>query len=296
MDVQTGADVMTPKIYKLVWSFVAAGALTSGCASAQIRDAGQPGEHGGVAGDPQETPPEVAPSVPPDVAAQPADPQVVELLQKIEAVSSELNTLKARVRYTRIQTLTGDQQRRYGDFYYATATQESPTQFAVLFDRIIVDDKARPMQAWYIFDGNWLLERDHDDKSAVRRELVPKGAEKSDTLSLGDGQMPIPLRLKADEVLKTYQVTQLDDEPYGEEQVLIHLQLKPKQAKQAGAPLDLWFDKKTLSLHKVVTTEDTDEIEMLFTQITPNPTIKAETFDTKLPDTKEGWQVQEVGL
>ena len=248
----------------------------AGCASAQIAN------------------PDAA--APPPAAETKTDPQVVELLQKIEAASSATVTLKSRVRYTRVQTLAGDEQRRYGDFYYAAGSDENPTHFAVLFDRMIVDGEAWRMQTWYIFDGRWLLERDHDKKTAVRRELVPEGAEQNDTLSMGDGQLPIPLRLKADEVLKTYQVVRLDDEPFGEEQVLIHLQLSPKQAKSDTAPLDLWFDEKTLQLQKVVTMEDADQIELVFSKIQANAPIDKGTFDTKLPEADQGWQVQEVPI
>lgn len=265
---------MKRAMHNMIVALAAGLSALAGCASAQIADPD---------------------AVPPAAPVKP-EPAVVALLEKIEATSSEIDTLKTRVRYTRVQTLTGDQQRRYGDFYYAAATDGKPTQFAVLFDRLIVDGRARKMQTWFIFDGNWLLERDHDDKTATRRELVPEGTEKPDTLTLGDGQMPIPLRLKADEVLKTYQVQQLQDEPFGEEEVLIHLRLSPKQANNDAAPLDLWFEKKSLHLYKVVTMEDTDEIEMLFSKIEPNAQITEDVFDTELPDPDKGWQVQEVPI
>ncbi|MFN3166227.1 MAG: LolA family protein [Phycisphaeraceae bacterium] len=266
---------MAKAIHNLLLGLAVLLCTTAGCAKAQIAD------------------PDADPPPPPPVET---DPQVVALLEKIEAVSSETNTLSSRVRYTRVQTLTGDEQRRYGWFYYTAATDETPTLFAVMFDRLIVDGKARRIENWFVFDGRWLLERDHDDKTATRRELVPEGAERDDTLSLGDGSMPIPLRLKADEVLKNYTVKRLEDEPFGEEQVLLHLQLKPKQAKRDTAPLDLWFDKQTLVLHKVVTMEDNDEIEMVFSKVEPNAEIKKGTFDTKLPDADDGWQVQDVPL
>lgn len=224
-----------------------------------------------------------------------ADPKVVALLEKIESASAKLTTLKTRVRYTRLQGLTGDEQRRFGDFYYVAGDQNTPTRFAVLFDRLIIDERARPMKTWYVFDGRWLLERDHDDKTAVRRELVPKGAERSDMLNMGEGQMPIPLKLKADEVLKQYNVEQLKDEPFGE-QTLHHLKLTPRNAGKNASPLELWFNSKTLLLQKIVTEEDGDEIEMLFPTPKLNPEIEAEVFDTKLPDKKEGWQVQEVPI
>ncbi len=272
---------MTAIAHNLIFSLAGLLGMLAGCATAQVADP----EPGAEEQAPAQQPAEAAP-----------DPQLVELLERIEAASDEIRTLKSRVRYTRLQTLTGDQQRRYGDFYYAASTDDRPTLFAVLFDRLVVDGKARPMQTWFVFDGNWLLERDHEDKSAVRRELVPKGAERSDTLSLGDGQLPIPLRLKADEVLETYKVERLKDEPFGEDQILIHLRLSPKRANGDVQPLDLWFDKKTLSLFKVVTMEDADEIELLFPTIEMNPEVEAGTFDTKLPNVQDGWQVQEVPI
>lgn len=231
----------------------------------------------------------------PAQAAPKADEQVVALLEKIEAASATLNTLKTRVRYTRLQGLTGDEQRRFGDFYYVAGEEKEPTKFAVLFDRLVIDERARPMKTWYIFDGNWLLERDHDDKTAVRRELVPKGAERSDMLNMGEGQLPIPLKLKADQVLKQYKVEQLKDEPFGD-QTLHHLKLTPRKAGKNTVPLDLWFDSKTLLLQKIVTEEDGDEIEMLFPTPRLNPEIDDKVFETNLPDKADGWQVQEVPI
>lgn len=224
-----------------------------------------------------------------------ADTQVAKLLKKIEAASAKLNTLTTRVRFTRIQGLTGDKQIRFGDFYYAAEKEQTSTRFAMLFDHLVIDEKAWPMQTWYIFDGNWLLERDHDDKTAVRRELVPKGAKRSDVLNIGGGQVPIPLNLKADKVLKRYKVDKLKDVPFGD-QTLHHLKLTPRKAGKNAAPLQLWFDNKTLLLQKILTDEDGDEIEVVFPTPTLNPEIDDNIFKTKLPDKKLGWQVQEVPI
>lgn len=244
---------------------------------------------------PQADPPAAEQEEKPKPEAPPlADEEVVELLKKIEAASDKLNTLKTRVRYTRLQNLTGDEQRRFGDFFYAAGDDEQPTRFAMMFDRLIIDERARPMKTWYIFDGNWLLERDHDDKTAVRRELVPKGAEQSDMLNMGEGQLPIPLKLKADKVLKQYKVTKLKDVPFGD-QALHHLKLTPRKGKDA-TPVELWFDSETLLLQKIVTDEDGDEIELLFPTPKLNLEIEGEVFETKLPDKDDGWQVQEVPI
>lgn len=226
------------------------------------------------------------------------DARTVELLEQIEKAAAGMKTLKSRVKYTRTQGLTGDLQERYGDFYYAAQTEQEPTRFAVLFDRVVLYEakkKARPMETWYIFDGNWLLERDHDTKQAVRRELVPEGAERPDELNLGDGSLPIPMKLEAEKVLKRYHVARNPDvvSDHDEDLELIHLTLTPRRG---DGNLDLWFDAKTLQLHKLVTTEDADEIELIFALPKPNEPIKDAVFDTGLPSEDDGWDVQEVPI
>ncbi|MBX2851424.1 MAG: outer membrane lipoprotein carrier protein LolA [Phycisphaeraceae bacterium] len=268
---------MLPTI--LLPTIVAATTMLGACSAA-----GQPAEEAGP------EPPAVAEQDEPK-----ADEEVRALLDRIEAASAKLNTLKTRVRYTRLQGLTGDEQRRFGDFYYVAGDKDKATRFAVLFDRLVIDERARPMKTWYIFDGNWLLERDHEDKTAVRRELVTKGAERSDMLNMGEGQLPIPLKLKADAVLKQYKVKKLKDVPFGD-QTLHHLTLTPRKGGPGVTPVQLWFDSKTLLLQKIVTEEDGDEIEMLFPTPKLNPEIDSGVFDTKLPSKEDGWQVQEVPI
>lgn len=253
-------------------------------------------EAASAAGSPQPITLQEKPQAEPAPEEQPqASPAVIALLEKIEAASAKLTTLETRVRYTRLQGLTGDEQQRFGDFYYTAGDDETPTRFAVRFDRLVIDDRARPMQTWFIFDGNWLLERDHDNKTAVRRELVPKGAKRSDTLNMGEGQMPIPLKLRADEVLKQYRVDQLKDTQL-KEQTLHHLKLTPRKGGKDATPMELWFDSKTLLMQKVVTQEDGDEIELLFPTPKLNPEIDRDVFDTTLPNQEDGWQNQEVPM
>lgn len=263
----------------------------------------------------QEAPPAPAEQQPPVVEPAPApadpaaetDPAVVELLEQIEAAAAELKTLRGRVRYTVLQGLLGDQQRRFGDLYYAVADDEMPTRFAIHFDRLIVDDKARPIDRRYAFDGYWLLEENHDDKNATRRELVPPGQAQDDVLQMGGNQVKIPIRLKADAILADYNVARLPDTQLGE-QTLVHLRLVPRQDAEGGAaaeePMDVWFDQQSKLLTKVVYLDnqgteeeaDDDTIELLLSLVRPNFEIAPEVFDTALPPASDDWQVQEIPL
>jgi len=224
------------------------------------------------------------------------------LLSRIEERTAELETLRCRIRYTRTQGLLGDSQQRFGDFYYRTATDDDPTRLAINLDRLNIDGRGRPIEEWYIFDGNWLLERNHDDMTATRRELVPPGRESGDTLSLGEGSVPIPMRINKAEILASYDVEKLEDEPLGDT-MLYHLRLTPRQdaegeGEDEAQPLDLWFDAQTLLLSKVESLDGDDAIELLFSpsQMRPNVEIDAGVFSTELPSREDGWDVQEVPL
>ena len=224
------------------------------------------------------------------------------LLAAIEAAAEDLTTLRCRLRYTRIQGLLADEQQRFGTFYYAASNDEQSAQFAVHLDRLVMDDRLRPIDQWLVYDGRWLLERNAIDMTATRREVRSESdaAEPSDTLALDDQSIPIPLRLKKDEVLRDYDAQRLDDQPMGD-WILYHLRLTPKlngEPNQNRTPLDLWFDSETLLLTKVVTTEGEDEIELVFapSAMEPNAEIPPETFRTALPDAADGWEVQDIPL
>lgn len=253
---------------------------------------------------------EVAPPVQdaPELAADQATaPEVVALLREIEAAAAELETLRGRVRYSVAQGLLGDSQLRFGDFYYAVATDDKPTRFAIHFDRLLVDDRARPIDRRYAFDGYWLLEENHDDKNATRRELVPPGRAQDDVLLLGGNEVPVPIRMQADRILADYTVTRLADSELGE-QTLLHLRLTPKakgaDAGAASEPIDLWFSRESKLLTKIVYLDnqgtedesDDDTIELLLSLIRPNFEIDPAIFDTALPPASEDWQVQEFPL
>ncbi|MFI4860372.1 MAG: outer membrane lipoprotein carrier protein LolA [Phycisphaerales bacterium JB063] len=223
------------------------------------------------------------------------------LLERIEQAAAEMQTLRCRVRYTRVQGLLGDEQRRFGDLFYAAANDDEPTRFAIHLDGLVLDDRMRTIDQWFIYDSRFLLERNHDDQTATRREIRSADAENEETLALDSGTIPIPLRLKKDDVLAQYDAVQRGDETVGD-WTLHHLELTPKQdAAQGGddpAVLHLWFDSETLLLTKVVTVEGNDQIELLFapSEMQPNAEIAPGTFDTTLPDEADGWDVQDVPL
>lgn len=228
------------------------------------------------------------PAGPQTAAEEPAADDAAAWLDRIEATARGLRTLQARIVYDRISPLTGDQQRRLGTLIYDAGP---PGRFAVHLDRLIVDagggqKRAEPQDRWFIFDGRWLLERDHDQRTAVRRELVRPDRDPSSVDLLGDGDGPfiLPLRATKQAVLDRYDAALGDD---GDEQRL-HIVLTPHDPDRAGVEsVELWYDRATLLPVKARTLA---EDESILTLLEPrvNEAVDAAAFETALP-TDAGW-------
>lgn len=245
--------------------------------------------------------------------APPAEPAAAEaaaqgemtaesLLEQVEHAAEDMATLRCRVRYTKVQGALADEQQRFGTVYYAAPNEETNTRFAIHLDRLVMDDRLRPIEQWFVYDGRWLLERNVDRMTATRRELrtESEAAQDADTIVFDSQSVPIPLRLKKDDVLRDYTVTLLDDETLGD-WTLHHLRLTPKPDAEGNTdriPMDMWFDSATLLLAKVYSVEGEDTTELLFAPnaMEPNAELAPGTFDTSLPDPADGWEVQEVPL
>ena len=261
------------------------------------------------ASQPAQTQPETQPDTvsPPEVfvptqAYPPEKAQAEAWLERIEAAAGNVTTLTADLRYDRNQLLLGDEQRRFGTLVYQAGP---PPKFKIHFDKKFVDGAWNQPDLYYIYDGQWLLKRDHENKTAVRYQLVPDQdeAEQDDPgraapeshgqMELGEGPFPIPLNLKKDRVLEKFDVTVApvhDDDPNNS----IHLTLTPKKNNDTDLTvIDLWFDRDTLQPALVSTLDDSEtQTVVKLTETVVNAELPDQTFDTSLP-IEPGWQIDE---
>lgn len=164
-------------------------------------------------------------------AAVRAEPERVHdpglLLERIEAVDHKIETYSATVMYQRFFAFQGDQQTRQGTLYYERKEGEAvpagppappgqqdqprpprPRIFAIDFDSIIVDGEQREEHQSFIFDGEFLVEKeiDEDGKRFVKRRIAAPG-ERIDPLKLGEeGMIPLPIGQRRDDILRRYDV------------------------------------------------------------------------------------------
>ncbi len=227
------------------------------------------------------------------VEQAPARPPAAEeaWLEKIEARAATLRTLAARLRIVVSNPVTGDEQVRFGDLLYDAGP---PGRFSVHLDLLVVDGgRGEKMNTWYVFDGRWLLERNHDTKTAVRRQVVPPEVDPADAdpLGLGKGPFPLPLRAKKDDILARYEVT-LHEPADGDPPNTVHLRLTPRDAAVAGpSRLDLWYDRDTLLPVRAASIAE-DETSVTLLKSTADDPIDPAAFDTT-PPTERGWTVEQ---
>jgi hypothetical protein len=139
-----------------------------------------------------------------------------ELLSALERADQGLVSLTADVLYDKVQSLMGDRQTRFGRLAFvndaaAAGMSGEGRKFAINFDRLVAGDVERPAGQTYVFDGEWLLERDAVERLIVKTRLVAPG-EQFDPLAVGRGPLPIPIGQKKAEILSRYDARLVDVE------------------------------------------------------------------------------------
>ena len=219
-------------------------------------------------------------------AASPAE----TWLEKIEQRATDIHTLTANLRYDNNQLLLGDEQRRFGKLEYEAGP---PPRFAIHFDRKMVDGHWTEPDLWYLYDGRWLLKRDHENKTAVRYQLIPDDEEAGGEMELGEGPFPIPLNLKKDKVLAKFDVEVVEPAEDGPENS-VHLKLTPREDHETDlTQIDLWFDRESLLPVSVSSLDDSEtQTVVRLTEVQVNADLPDQAFDTALPRDL-GWQTDE---
>lgn len=142
------------------------------------------------------------------------DPEAERILDELERDGAELRRLSADVSYSRTMAASADEQVRLGHLYYVNegAGDQRVRRFGVVFDTLILDPATKPRRETYhksyVFDGEWLVERDHRTRTAWKRQVVAPG-EQFDPLRVGEGPFPIPLGQKKADILARYAVEAL---------------------------------------------------------------------------------------
>jgi len=166
----------------------------------QAQPAAKPGEPG------------AAPVAP---AAKPA-PEILHvdaLLDALENADKGIANLQAAVVYDRRNALAGDQQVRFGTLLFESrpgAGGAPPRRgFLVHFNKLFVDAKQQNEDNAFIFDGEWLVEKDAINKMFIKRMIAPPGKQ-VDPFRIGDAPMiPLPIGQRKADIVQRYKAEML---------------------------------------------------------------------------------------
>jgi len=251
---------------------------------------------------------------PPDDAEPPARGATIDsaddLLEALEQAGREITTLRARIRYTKVFALAGDEQIRIGEFYYvgapADVSRPVARKLAVHFEHLQLGTgpgarlDREPKR--YVFDGQWLVEAMPDEKRMVKRQVVPPG-ESFDPLRLGEGPFPIPIGQKREEILARFTAEMPPTEQgLDAESLLEHvtrepthqlaLTPRPAYADEIGLErIRIWYRADSLLPVLAWTLKpDGDEAFVQLINVRTNQAIPPEAVSTATP--QRGWDVE----
>lgn len=258
----------------------------------------------------------------PAPAAEPAKPaartfaDADALLDALETADRDLRTFSADVQYTKrfADIQGGDAQIRRGRLSFRSA-EPGPNPavpprraFAVVFDQLVVDSTMRSETVKFIFDGEWLVERNDTTKQFMKRRIVPAG-KVVDPLKIGEGPLVLPLGQKKSEILKRFDAELLDRRAgltaddarlHGLLEGTVQLKLTPKPGLTEARDFDeirLWYRTEDLLPRMArTTTPNGAASEVLLINQRRNQggvggAAEAEMFDTSSPPADAGWDI-----
>lgn len=282
-------------------------------------------------------PPEAAS---PDIDAAPATPQATaptqfanarELLDALEKADRDIRTFAAQVRYTRIFELQSDIQTRLGELSFRTDPPSEATphhvepdagrairkrSVAVRFTTLIAGGRQDNQERLWVFDGEWLVEKDPVERQFTKRRMVRPG-QVFDPLRVGEGPFFVPVGQRRSDMENFFHAS-LRDSAVGLEDTdperdaifkalarkvdgLIQLELVPRDGVREVDDFEMirvWYDPATLLPRASLSVDplgDIDVFELFAIDINEQrATLDPAVFSVKIPDPGDGYHVEVV--
>lgn len=240
-----------------------------------------------------------------------------ELLAALETADKSLRTLQADVVHLKRESeLIGNRtQEERGKLYYRVlpgvpgeAGGQARKQFQVDLDELIVDNALRKERRTFVFDGQWLVEKQPDEKQVFKRQLAPPGQTK-DPLALGEGQFPIPIGQRKDRILERFEASLVppqdgfptppgadpNNPPPPPDWVKDSYQLRLIPRRGTGEfrdyrEISVWYRKSDLlpRMARTINIDDSTD-DVVLSSVVTNKDLPAGVFDTTVP---EGWNAE----
>lgn len=194
-----------------------------------------------VSSQPTSPPPAAGATVRPPTSG---DPTVDSILDRLEIKGKAIKGLSCDLVYTYVTVEpVEDTQVKEGRLLFARG--EPNARFLVHFTKMIAGGLIRRSGEYYLFDGQWLTERNDKAKTVIRRQIARSG-ERKDPFELGKGPFPLPFGQKREDILRQFRVTSqaftLGDPPGS---LHLHCVPRPKTAmSEKYSRVEIYVDRR----------------------------------------------------
>lgn len=255
------------------------------------------------------TAPRQAPDAPaPAAKAAPEILNVDALLDALENADKGIANLQAAVVYDRRNSLQGDQHVRFGTLLFESrpgAGGAPPRRgFLVHLNKLFVDGRQQNEDTVFIFDGEWLVEKDMINKMFTKRMITQPGKQ-ADPFRIGDAPMiPLPIGQRKADIVQRYKAEMLapldilGNEPSYARHVADSYQLLliPHNwtPREPFREIRLWYQKGTLlPLMSRTINQQGDEyfVQLVNTRINQND-FPRERITVEPPPPEAGFNIQ----
>ncbi len=214
-----------------------------------------------------------------------AEPNALDqALKNLEVKATELKSYQVNMDYVFKQPLLESQQRRTGVLYYAKFEKKSFLR--IDFDTLQQDEeKPQTYKQQYLFDGVWLLEIDHQLKTATRRQLAEPN-QPLDAFALASKHLPVLGFSRVEDLRRQFEIA-LVAEPQADANAPPHLHLKVKPDsvyKDDYVTIDFWIDRQIgLPMRIEALTPEEDVYQIKLTDPKVNTPLERKLFEADIP-------------
>ncbi len=178
------------------------------------------------------------PASQPTTASAPAgdvlDPTVGAILDRLEKKGQQIDSIEARIEYTKIDPVLDDKQ-EYKGLLRFKELKPNP-RFYIEFDSFKHEGVVKQTRQWHVFDGQWYIEARESTNTIVKNEIVRPG-ETVEVFKIGKGPFPLPFGQKKADIVKHFTVKLVppakDDPPNCD-----HLECTPRPSTEMAGKYD----------------------------------------------------------
>ncbi|MFH1419265.1 MAG: hypothetical protein ABII12_13390 [Planctomycetota bacterium] len=191
------------------------------------------------------------------------------ILDRLEIKGEAIKGLACKLTYKIVTVFpVEDAVVKEGELLFARGDPNS--KFLIHFEKMIADGVVVPRHEYFLFDGEWFVERNDKARTLIRRQIVRKG-ERTSPFKLGEGPFPLPFGQKRDDILRNLTVSLAKFE-LGDPRNSYHLHCVPlpdTELARKYSRVEIFVDRKDELPVRIVSerVKDGNRIEVDFKEI-----------------------------